>query len=76
MTDVYIVLGCWIDLTDPEPNVWINNIFSTQKQAEDTVKALDAEESGSWYGWFKREVDSKDSSIILDTEIVDMERFY
>ena len=76
MTDVFIVMGCWIDLTDPEPNVWINNIFSTQKQAEDIVNKLKEESSDVWWGWFKREVDSKDSSIRLDKEDVDMELFY
>ncbi len=67
---VFVVMGCWIDLTDPEPNVWINNIFSTKEQAVKMVNDLEEESESSWYGWFEREVDSKDSAIVLDKEIV------
>lgn len=75
MTTVYLVLGCRIDLTDPEPNVWVNNIFSTQEKAEKMVEELKKESTETYWGWFEREVDSDNSYIRLDKKDVDMERF-
>lgn len=75
MTDVFIVMGCHIDLTDPEPNVWINNIFSKESDAKKTVSKLQKESPDCWFGWFKREIDGKEG-IVLDKDIVDMSMFY
>jgi len=75
MTDVFVVMECYVDLTDPEPNVYVSAIFSTQEQAEARVNAINAEESGVWCKWYKRTIDAKDSSIDV-REDVDMERFF
>lgn len=72
---VYLVMSCWIDLTDPEPNVTVQAIFSTKEKAEKFMKELEAEESGSWFGIRECEVDNPKSGVALDKDDVDMELF-
>lgn len=73
---VYLVMSCWIDMTDPEPNVTVQGIFSTKLKAEVHMKALVDEEGGSWFGIRECEVDDPRSGVSLDKDDVDMELFY
>lgn len=71
---LYVALSCWIDLTDPEPNVTIQRIFSTMEKAESHLKLLQDESDDTWFGIRGCEVDA-DDGISLDTDDVDMELF-
>lgn len=73
---LYVVLSCWIDLTDPEPNVTIQGIFSTEEKANELKQELIAEGGGSWYGVKTCELDNPHSGIHLGKDDVDMELFY
>lgn len=72
---LHVVLSCWIDLTDPEPNVTIQGIFSKSEDAGKLMKDLIDEDSGSWIGIRVMELDDPKSGISLDTDDVDMELF-
>lgn len=73
---IYLVLSCWIDLTDPEPNVTIQGVFSTEELAKKHANELIDEDSGSWIGIRECILDDPNDGISLDKDDVDMELFY